>query len=216
MAISQLGIVGCDGGVYSATSAGDGTVVVVNRLNRTIQRVQGNKVVELATTTTLPEVAPAKVEDYHPVLANTAITQQPVTVVGRAKYRTGNMFLMLTLRPENPTMKEEEWRAWRSHMAGARSVATLHITFDDADGFQVSSHVLSVAEMVGVVDNDGQVRQFEDQTRIPMSAEDYRAITGWEINWAGWPPYVAPYRLEILRLAEQSEAQTDRTIRHDD
>ena len=97
LAILVCDLTGCDSGVYSATSEGDGTVVVVNRITGTILKVEGNKVVELHTTTVPPEVTPPKPEDFHPVFARATIAQQPVIVSGRAKYRAGNMLLLLYL-----------------------------------------------------------------------------------------------------------------------
>ncbi len=182
----------CDGGVYSATPSSDGSVVVVNRITGDIRKVEGEGVIEVhsvepATLKANTDVAARKT--FLPV----PVVQQPVTVRGLAKYRSGNMFVHLTLVPKDASMTDDEWFSWRLHTAAVKtSLATLSLTFQDSDGFEVASHSMRVGEMVSVVDEHGQVVELDGQIKLPVTKEDYDSVVGWDINWSGWPPYFPP------------------------
>jgi hypothetical protein len=177
---------GCDSGIYSTTSNKDGSLIVLNRLTGTAQRVEGDTLVELHP------VPPQSPTDYKPALAPRTIPKQPFSIEAKAKYRDG-MMLILTVRSNGTPKSPADWTAWRSHLDQCRSSAKLHLEFMDRDGFLVVTQDAELAEMRRTVNSEGELTELVAQLVVPVTRDDYGEISYWKVGWGGvWPDYIPP------------------------
>lgn len=174
-------LAGCDGSVYSTTAAGDGSVMVVNRITGSVQKVQGYELVELQPSPR--PVATPPLSEHHPTFADASISKQPIRIGGMAKYRAGKMLLRISIAPSNVPATKEDWIAWRAHMISAQPTTTMHITFVDAQGFEVLPYDVSLAEMQQTVNEQAELIGYDAQLQIPLSDDDFRAVSGWAVGW---------------------------------
>jgi hypothetical protein len=181
-----FGLTACDRGVFTTAETKDGTVVVVNTFSGTVQRVEGDTLVELRTKRPLANPA------YKPTLPNASIPKQPISIEGAAKYRGEDMLLKIAIKPSKPTMSQAEWAAWRQHILECRTQARLNLQFVDQDDFVVLTHELNLNEMRELANSQGELVGLDTQLAIPVAADGYSAITGWLIGWGGWPEYTPP------------------------
>lgn len=185
---STLILAGCSGGVYSAVPAGDGSVFVVNRFTGAIQRVHGDELTEPGK----PQPIVSR-PDHRPTLIESSILSQPIKITGVAKYRDGKMLLRVFVTANKEPMSDAELPQWRSHVFELRSTASLQLHFMDADGFEVRTETVGLSSMTQSVDLDGKLSGLEEQLALPMSVQDFDAISSWNIGWSGfWPTYIAP------------------------
>jgi len=190
---SALVSAGCSGGVYSTVPAGDGSVFVVNRFTGAIQRVHGDEITEPGKQqrrASLP--VSANPPDHRMALREGTVMNQPIKVTGAAKYRDGKMLVRISVMQTAEPMSDAQLSQWRSHVLELRSTASLQLHFMDADGFEIMADTVALSSMTQNVDLDGKLYELEEQVALPMSAQDFEAISGWNIGWSGfWPAYTA-------------------------
>jgi len=178
-------LVGCDSQVYTAVASSDGSVVILNRYTGDVRKIQGRSIVELRR-------AVDPVSQLKP-FSNGYVPNQPITVSGAAKYRTGTMILRVSIGPNRVPKDDAAWFIWRLHLDSLRKAANLRIQFVDADGFRIAEHTVALSDLAQTVDPNGNVFNYSDQFEIPMSEEDFRAVNNWLVGWSGyWEPYVEP------------------------
>jgi hypothetical protein len=185
VAIACFMVAGCDSGLYSATPSKEGSVIVINRLTGTVQRVDGEKLIELRESHELPTT------EYKPSLSTATISRQPILIDANVKYRDG-MMVLLHIRPDTTIKSDAAWEAWRNHLNQVRSSGSLNLQFMDRDGFLVVAHDLSLTELTRIVDFKGEPISFQTQVTIPITRDAYTEITSWQVGWAGWWPYSPP------------------------
>lgn len=61
-----------------------------------------------------------------------------------------------------------------------------NLDFEDADGFTVFTHQVSVRSMTTIMGADNEVDSLEFKDSLPLSRYDYNRITGVNVGWAGW------------------------------
>lgn len=179
--IQALTLTACGDGIYSTSVTHDGTVIVVNKLTGSVQKVEGNSLIELRTARTLAN------PNYRPTLADASIPKQPVKIVGVAKYRDGNMLVRLDVRPNKATLTPDEWSVWRKHIEEChRTDASLRLNFIDSDGFLVIMQQVPLNEMTRAVDASGDLAALHKQISIELPPDSYNSITGWALGRSGW------------------------------
>jgi hypothetical protein len=187
-----VAVSGCSNGVYSTTTA-SGTVVVVNRFTGAVQRVEGDKLVELhAFDPESASSAPTTAPIYRPVLAAMGIPKVPIQVTGLVKYRDGGIAMIVSVGPANLSMSDTEWQSWRDYMLRARPTASLNLEFEDKDGFVVVAHDVGLNEMRYIAGPSGDTIGYSVQLAIPVAWGDYTDITRWQVGWTSWPVYIPP------------------------
>src|SRR5580700_7565147 len=87
----------CSEGLYSATAAGDGYVVVVNRMSGEARVIHGDSVVDLKPR---PSADPSQLRNFTPG----TVTNQPLLIRGSAKYRDGVMLVKISITPASAKM----------------------------------------------------------------------------------------------------------------
>jgi hypothetical protein len=177
-----LMISACSGDIYSATSTKDG-VIILNRLTGTVRQVEGDILVELADGHIRPP--PPPIPPHRPSFAAQAIPKQPFLITAISKFRNA-MLLKLSIEPDAVLKTPGEWRAWRDQLSAVRSNSSLHLEFQDADGFIVSTHDVALFNLRQSVDSGGEVIGVEDQVDIPMTADEYNQVTQWQVGWSGF------------------------------
>ena len=73
-------------------AAGDGSVFVVNRFSGAIERVHGDEITEPGK-----QQPKAIRPDHRPVLTDGPLLNQPIKVIGAAKYRDGKMLVRISV-----------------------------------------------------------------------------------------------------------------------
>lgn len=199
VAMSALILAGCGDGIYSTSVTHDGTVIVVNKLTGSVQKVEGGSLIELRSA---PKPANP---NYRPTLADASIPKQPIRIVGVAKYRGGNMLVKLDVRPDKPALSPDEWNVWRKHIQECRQTdASLRLNFIDSDGFLVTLQQVPLNEMTRTVDAAGNLVALREQISIELPEDSYNAITGWGVGRSGWE------QCEGISVQELNEAVQDK------
>lgn len=176
----------CSEGLYSATAASNGQVVIVNRVTGDARGVRGDTVVPLQP----PQAAErAQLRNFTPA----SIPNQPLLIRGSAKYRDGSMLVRIAVTPARATMSDAEWLAWRAHLMALKPTAGLNVQFTDGDSFEVTSQLLELSTTTRQVDFKGDTDALITQISIAVTPENYDAIRDWQVGWNGfWPDYFPP------------------------
>jgi hypothetical protein len=172
---------GCDGGdksgPYELLKADNGLVYRINKASGQVSLIAGTQV------TTLDEWGGTKNgEPKRSYLRNwpeTTMNQLgDLSLVLKTTWRDGTLLYVLRACPYAGRLEAER--------NSKTSAARFNLNFNDADGFQVLSIPVEVAEMTRELDEKGVPSALSVNSSTSCTVGTYESIKGWSAGWAGF------------------------------
>lgn len=179
VALSLLLLSGCSR--YDMREDKQGRMIRVDRLTGEVTIVEGDKIIKAKT----PEEQAAEKRKLDELARPRYLNSVSLPAIGGGiatialSWREGRMYYRFQVMPVSKQVQA----------ARGRFQTEFHILLYDGDGFQIDKIVVHTIDLTGNVDDNGRLDMLSSEGVEPVSEDDFRRITDWNVSWSGFGPH---------------------------